>query len=41
MAAAAPAAMNDPKAGLHLKKGCQNLSGAQAFRCICTYKGKS
>jgi LCP family protein required for cell wall assembly len=26
-----PAAMNDPKAGLHLKKGCQNLSGAQAL----------
>lgn len=26
-----PAAMNDPKAGLHLKKGCQNLNGAQAL----------
>jgi anionic cell wall polymer biosynthesis LytR-Cps2A-Psr (LCP) family protein len=26
-----PAAMNDPKAGLHLKKGCQNLTGAQAL----------
>ena len=26
-----PAAMVDPKAGLHLKKGCQNLSGGQAL----------
>jgi LCP family protein required for cell wall assembly len=26
-----PSAMNDPKAGLHLKKGCQNLSGPQAL----------
>ena len=26
-----PAAMTDSKAGLHLKKGCQNLSGAQAL----------
>jgi LCP family protein required for cell wall assembly len=26
-----PAAMADPKAGLHLKKGCQNLTGAQGL----------
>jgi anionic cell wall polymer biosynthesis LytR-Cps2A-Psr (LCP) family protein len=26
-----PAPMKDPKAGLNLKKGCQNLTGAQAL----------
>jgi LCP family protein required for cell wall assembly len=31
-----PANLNDPAAGLHLKKGCQNLSGAQALGFVRT-----
>ena len=31
-----PQNLNDPAAGLHLKKGCQNLSGAQALGFVRT-----
>ncbi len=31
-----PSSLNDPAAGLHLKKGCQNLDGAQALGFVRT-----